>query len=1149
MDTASSAVKSHKQQLLNGALNGFGHLAADKLVPDHVSDAPPPVEVLEKELPVVDDGQVPLGELVARVVQQIYAELSESAETMPNQSDVARKRILANWVVKTKKNVAKLYAVVKWSRDSQTVQRSMNIVAYIMSQQEQFSSAITSVENVRDNLDGARMRNHDILTSLDVLSTGSYQRLPSIIKKSVIPPTPLSDSLVAKTLSDIQTIMQYRLRLHELIPVQMSHYTISQGRVHFTAPRLFKASLCLTGAERTDGWFFVDAEFLFKVGGQEALQEFPRVPSGILKRFITDEVDARLGYYIPPPPPPPGAEPPSMPERPTLPAGTIDAPLVRLFNFLQTMSLSYQLEILGYQAQRMRSLGWAKHLNARFLDNKQSLVLEYWVKQPSPPLPNSRLPKVNLPPFAGTVKISIVPGSKSQPPPSSLKKNIRPSIHAAYRAQTSARSRILGELQHVAKLGHLQPSDDVERLCFQVDWETSKGAFGLPSIPPEELRFEEDALAINSEDLDFERLLARILDKHIRAVLLALSFQLHQFYIPHVFTLPGVVRFINEGSLHSLHVRISPSEIAVISIDPRTGRMTLRDTGALAAAARGPRFATATKNFNDSPYLIGQHLFSLRQEAILELVEQKAMYLGLQSHRKRNLPNKEMQKFGPNVRTQLFVSLAMFANHYLVVVVDDLQLRFALISCHVVSENPYAVYGIKDIAWLDFDRIRNISADGVKSQRDFANQEGTGAEVYTKFVLETSELRDLYHYCCARVAFMKVETQLKQLSIQFSYISPSQPPSLIPELSRIQSSLARSVPALCVASRQLLAGAPAAEAAMPNVRIIPLNWWTDKGLQFLTCIKLKYVQQPMGKAAAGSSGSTVIRPSQRIIYDTQEAVVSFLGDNVDTLLKEIQDEWGRVSQMVVIAREVAQMAENTQWSDVRLLSFDLQTVQFVYAQDYTVLVAYENPDDFTSSRFHLRFSRLKPEQEAQGMVVDQPQGNPHTDAEPFLRNILIRGHGRLASSVHRLVSILRDTLPLLEELERMAETWNTRPHRTLHTMVDTLPKAAGWYRLVYGDSRYALDFRLMTDSRLAILDASHSLHLGGDIPTPSDERHVFRPIPGLAEIIKCASKDLSQADQVPPRSITSIGIGLICKASSATVVVKTVHDLVAKIFP
>lgn len=39
------------------------------------------VEELERELPVVYDGQVPLGELVSRTVQAIYAELSELAET------------------------------------------------------------------------------------------------------------------------------------------------------------------------------------------------------------------------------------------------------------------------------------------------------------------------------------------------------------------------------------------------------------------------------------------------------------------------------------------------------------------------------------------------------------------------------------------------------------------------------------------------------------------------------------------------------------------------------------------------------------------------------------------------------------------------------------------------------------------------------------------------------------------------------------------------------------------------------------------------------------------------------------------------------------------------------------------------------------
>lgn len=44
---------------------------------------------------------------------------------MPSMSDAQRKRTLAEWVVKTKKQVVKLYAVVKWSRDAATVQKAM----------------------------------------------------------------------------------------------------------------------------------------------------------------------------------------------------------------------------------------------------------------------------------------------------------------------------------------------------------------------------------------------------------------------------------------------------------------------------------------------------------------------------------------------------------------------------------------------------------------------------------------------------------------------------------------------------------------------------------------------------------------------------------------------------------------------------------------------------------------------------------------------------------------------------------------------------------------------------------------------------------------------------------------------------------------
>jgi len=152
----------------------------------------------------------------------------------------------------------------------------------------------------------------------------------------------------------------------------------------------------------------------------------------------------------------------------------------------------------------------------------------------------------------------------------------------------------------------------------------------------------------------------------------------------------------------------------------------------------------------------------------------------------------------------------------------------------------------------------------------------------------------------ARVAFMNVERQLKLRKIPFKHVNPTQ--SLVPSAwhSFIQSSLANSVPALCVQSEHILSGAPAAEAAMPNIRVIPLNWWSHEKARVVTCVKLKYVQQPMGKTGMGSA---VIRPSKRIIYDTREAIVSFLSEDVNSCVDEFLEEWARVSKMVVIARE------------------------------------------------------------------------------------------------------------------------------------------------------------------------------------------------------------------------------------------------------
>ncbi len=124
----------------------------------------------------------------------------------------------------------------------------------------------------------------------------------------------------------------------------------ADGRVRFFAPRLFEASLCLLGAIQDDGWFFVDVEFLFTVGGDSTgmqgmsaaypsfsllnfwILEFPRRPQGLFKKHITEEADLRLAFYLPVHAPPPIIE---APPRPQLPEGLVDAPLVRVFNYLR----------------------------------------------------------------------------------------------------------------------------------------------------------------------------------------------------------------------------------------------------------------------------------------------------------------------------------------------------------------------------------------------------------------------------------------------------------------------------------------------------------------------------------------------------------------------------------------------------------------------------------------------------------------------------------------------------------------------------------------------------------------------------------------------------------------------------------------------
>ena len=115
------------------------------------------------------------------------------------------------------------------------------------------------------------------------------------------------------------------------------------------------------------------------------------------------------------------------------------------------------------QAERMRSLGWAEYMNVEMTNNRQTMVVHYWVRK-RPPANQKRPPQQKpLPTVGGKLVITIVQVKEK----------------TGRKAMRSPRARVLAELQARSKLEGTTPSDDVENMRFDVRWEPEAGALGV----------------------------------------------------------------------------------------------------------------------------------------------------------------------------------------------------------------------------------------------------------------------------------------------------------------------------------------------------------------------------------------------------------------------------------------------------------------------------------------------------------------------------------------------------------------------------------------------------------------------------------------------------------------------------------------------
>ena len=112
----------------------------------------------------------------------------------------------------------------------------------------------------RETLVHARLPNFHIPAAVEVLTTGSYNRLPSCIKEKIVPPDPILPYEVESTLARLNQVIQHRLVTGSLLP-QMRKFKIEKGRVTFVVEHEFSVSLTMMG----DGdvpWRLLDIEIL-----------------------------------------------------------------------------------------------------------------------------------------------------------------------------------------------------------------------------------------------------------------------------------------------------------------------------------------------------------------------------------------------------------------------------------------------------------------------------------------------------------------------------------------------------------------------------------------------------------------------------------------------------------------------------------------------------------------------------------------------------------------------------------------------------------------------------------------------------------------------------------------------------------------------
>uniref|UniRef100_A0A1B6LA62 Mediator of RNA polymerase II transcription subunit 14 n=1 Tax=Graphocephala atropunctata TaxID=36148 RepID=A0A1B6LA62_9HEMI len=294
-------------------------------------------------------GSISLGVLIDFIVQRTYHELTVLAELLPRKTDIERKIEIYTFSARTRQLFVRLLALVKWANSASKVDKSAHIMAFLDKQSMLFVDTADMLARMsRDTLVQARLPNFHIPAAVEVLTTGTYSRLPSCIRERIVPPDPITPSERKATLHRLNQVIQHRLVTGNLLP-QMRNLKIEAGRVTFHVEHEFEVSLTLMGEGPNIPWRLLDIDILVEdkeTGDGKALVHPLQV------QYVHQVVQARLV------------------DNPN--------PLTEVYNCLHFFCQSLQLEVLYSQTLRLCRDRLDGHIHVDEYSPGKCLSISYW---------------------------------------------------------------------------------------------------------------------------------------------------------------------------------------------------------------------------------------------------------------------------------------------------------------------------------------------------------------------------------------------------------------------------------------------------------------------------------------------------------------------------------------------------------------------------------------------------------------------------------------------------------------------------------------------------------------------------------------------------------------------------------------------------